>query len=1019
MPRAAARSRSASPRPAPSISRRRAARARPEIVHDAVPGRVRFRVGALRDEPRLAQPIVDTLLAQPGVRRAEASKLTGSVLVYFGAPATIATLADAIVDAESGKPPPPRLAATKEALHAHAAPADPHATFHARSVAETLRHLAAPGARGLTDAEVAVRRARHGRNELPRTEPRSAWSIFGEQLTSLPIALLGASAAISLVTGGIADAVVIGGVVLANAGIATTTEKQAERTILGLSQYAPQPVPVIRGGVRRQVLPAELVPGDAIALDPGTMIPADARLIEAEDLTVNESALTGEALPVHKDASARLRTDTALADRVNMVFRGTAVTGGRGVAIVTATGAETEIGRIQGLLGAVRPPETPIQRQLGEVERELVVVNGAICAAVFAIGLLRGEGWLPMLRTAISLAVAAIPEGLPAVATTTLAVGIQDMRKRDVLVRKLEAVETLGAVEIVGLDKTGTLTDNRMAAVAVHVDGALHGLDGATLTVDGKAAKPAVVRVAAAMFEVAALCSEAAVGGTARKPSITGSPTESALVQSALDLGVDVVRLRRQQPIARTTPRATGRKRMSTLHVLADRRRRLCVKGDPVEVLERCTHRLTARGRVPLDDAARAEILRANQRMASQALRVLGMAEADAGDPRREAKLTWLGLAGLANPIRPGARPALDVLHRAGIRTVMITGDQSATAFAIAKTLDLGDGGEIRVLEAGQIKGIDASVLAAIAANPHVFARVSPVDKLAIVQALQANGRIVAMTGDGINDGPALKAADVGIAMGGGGTDVAREVSDVVLATDDLAGVIEAVRLGRATYANIRKVLRFLVGTNAAETMVMLSASIAGLPEPLHPMQLLWLNLVTDVLPGLALGLEAPEPDVLEQPPHDPRAPIMGVGDFRRVLVEGGILGAATLGAFLVAGGAGGPRGAGPQAAPTRASTIAFHGLTAAQLVHSLACRSETHGILEELRRPANAKLYGALGLCGVLQIGAQALPFTRRLLGLTPVGAADLAAIGTVALGSAAANAVAGRTIRGIRSRA
>jgi Ca2+-transporting ATPase len=990
----------------------------PEIVHDAVPGRVRFRHDALREDARLVQRVVDTLLAVPGVERAQASALTGSVLVHFAPPATAATLAGAIADAAGGKPPPRVAVATAEA-RAGTLPADPDAVFHARSIAQTLQALAAPGRQGLADAHVEARLAKHGPNELPRTEPRSGWAIFGEQLTSLPIALLTASAGISLLTGGLADAVVIAGVVLANAGIATSTEKQAERTILGLSQYEPHPVRVIRAGARREVLPAALVPGDVIELEPGTLVAADARLLEAEDLTVNESALTGEALPVHKDAAAKLRADTALADRTNMVFRGTAVTGGRGIAVVTATGAHTEIGRIQSLLGSVRPPETPIQRQLGDVERELIVVNGGICAAVFAIGMLRGEGFLPMLRTAISLAVAAIPEGLPAVATTTLAVGVQDMRKRDVLVRKLEAVETLGAVEIVGLDKTGTLTENRMAAVAVHVDAKLYALDGARLTLDRQAAAPGVARVAARMFEVAALCSDAVLDGPARRPTIVGTPTESALVQAALDLGVDVARLRRDQPIAKSVPRTLGRKRMSTLHALARGRKRLCVKGDPVEVLALCTHRLTASGAVALDADARSEILRSNQRMASQALRVLGMAVSESGgDPRREAKLLWLGLAGLANPIRPAARPALEVLHGAGIRTVMITGDQSATAFAIAKRLDLGDGGEIRVLEAGQIKGIDASVLAAIAANPHVFARVSPSDKLAIVQALQANGRIVAMTGDGINDGPALKAADVGIAMGGGGTDVAREVADIVLATDDMSGIIEAVRLGRATYANIRKVLRFLVGTNAAETMVMLSASVAGLPEPLHPMQLLWLNLVTDVLPGLALGLEAPEPDVLDEPPHDPAAPILGVGDFRRLLLEGGVIGAATLGGFLLAGGASGPRSVGPAVTPTRASTIAFHGLTAAQLVHAIACRSETHGIQAELGRAPNAKLYGALGICTALQVGAQALPFTRRLLGLTPVGAADLAAIAAIAVGSAAANAAAGTAVHTIRSR-
>jgi Ca2+-transporting ATPase len=406
-------------------------------------------------------------------------------------------------------------------------------------------------------------------------------------------------------------------------------------------------------------------------------------------------------------------------------------------------------------------------------------------------------------------------------------------------------------------------------------------------------------------------------------------------------------------------------------------------------------------------------VLKANQRMAGQALRVLGMAASDrGGDPRDERELTWLGLAGLANPIRRAAPPAIKVLHQAGIRTVMITGDQSATAFAIARELDLADGDEVRVLEAGQIKGVDRQVLAAIAANPHVFARVSPVDKLEIVRALQAGGRIVAMTGDGINDGPALKAADIGIAMGGGGTDVAREVADIVLATDELGGVIEAVRLGRATYANIRKVLRFLVGTNAAETLVMLGASIAGWPEPLHPMQLLWLNLVTDVLPGLALGLEPPEPDVLDERPHDPRAPILAPADFRRLLAEGSVIGGTTLATFLLEGGLRDPRHAGPTPLPTRASTVAFHALTMAQLAHALACRSEHHGLFEELRRPPNRRLYAALAACTGLQVGAQALPFTRRLLGLAPLRVADLAVVGGATVVSVALNELVGRAI-------
>jgi Ca2+-transporting ATPase len=436
---------------------------------------------------------------------------------------------------------------------------------------------------------------------------------------------------------------------------------------------------------------------------------------------------------------------------------------------------------------------------------------------------------------------------------------------------------------------------------------------------------------------------------------------------------------------------------MSTLHEIGKGDRLLCVKGDPTEVLARCTMRRTAEGVVPLDEPARGVVLKANERMAGEALRVLGVAVAEAGgDPHDERDLVWLGLAGLANPIRPSVAPALERLHRAGVRTVMITGDQTATAFAIARKLNLGDGGELRVLEAGQITGLPPDVLTALVAQPQVFARVSPVDKLNIVKALQANGHIVAMTGDGINDGPALRAADIGVAMGRDGTDVAREVADIVLAGDDLDGIVEAMRLGRATYANIRKVLRYLVSTNASETFTMLGAALVGSGVPLTPMQLLWLNLASDLLPALALGLEPPEADVLEQPPHDPRAPILAPVDFRHILREGAVMGTAALAGYFLTGGV---------ADAARASTVTFHGLTLAQLLHGVSSRSERRGFAAELYRPGSPKLYGAIAASGALQIGAQMFPATRRLLGLAPIGLTELLGIAGIALGATAAN--------------
>jgi Ca2+-transporting ATPase len=387
-------------------------------------------------------------------------------------------------------------------------------------------------------------------------------------------------------------------------------------------------------------------------------------------------------------------------------------------------------------------------------------------------------------------------------------------------------------------------------------------------------------------------------------------------------------------------------------------------------------------------------------------LRVLGVAIAEHElDLRDEQGLVWLGLVGLENPIRPSVRPALRQLHGAAVKTVMITGDQSATAFAIARSLDLCDGGDLTVLEAGKIAGVPKDALAALVDKAHVFARVSPVDKLDIVTALQAKGHIVAMTGDGINDGPALRAADIGIAMGGEGTDVAREVADIVLAGDDLRGIVEALRLGRATYANIRKVLRYLVSTNAAETFAMLGGSIIGGGEALTPMQLLWLNLVSDALPAIALGIEPPEQDVLARPPHDAHQPILTAADFRTLLREGAIMGAATLAGYFAMGGA--------SATPARASTVAYHGLVAAQFLHAIACRSQTDGFGREFTRPPSPKLYAALVASGLLQAATQIFPGARRLFGLAPVGLAELAAITGIAVGSTIANEAAGRLAR------
>ncbi len=976
---------------------------RAKVIHDAVPGRVRFRHRGLIGREDLALSVTEALRRCGGVESVGASAITGSVLVKFDVAVTAVSISHVIDATVSGLDLPGGL--RRRSLSAAAAPQDAAAVqdWHAMTSQDVAEQLGAPIDGGLSPEEAARRLALWGPNDLPHTEPRSAAAIFAEQLFSLPVFLLGASAALSLATGGVIDAVVIGAVVALNASIATATERGAERTIRGLSDYTPQPVPVLREGARTHVHPRDLARGDLLLLERGTLVPADARIVASVDLSVNESALTGEALPVQKEAQWVLPAETVLPERRNMVFRGTSVTGGGGAALVTATGGATEIGQVQRLLGSVRAPETPIQRQLNRVERELIFLNALICAAVFGIGLYHRHGLVPMLRTAISLVVAAIPEGLPAVATTTLALGVQTMRERDVLVRKLDAVETLGAVEVIGLDKTGTLTENRMAAVALHANGRALDLDGARILNGKKEVDETTASLVRRLLEVTALCSEATVRPSTRGFDVDGTPTEAALIEAARAVGIDVAALRLDEPMLSSMLRSETRKRMSTLHG-RDGRRLLCVKGDPLDVLSLCSAQRLGDDVRPLDDPARSGIVRANERMAGRALRVLGVAVSEGcEDLREERNLVWLGLVGLINPIRPSVIPALKQLRQAGIRAVMITGDQSATALAIAKKLDLGENGEVRVLEAGQIAAPDT--LPAVAGRAQVFARVSPVEKLKIVQALQNGGRVVGMTGDGINDGPALRAANISIAMGGEGTDVAREVADMVLASDDLDGIVEAVRLGRATYANIRKVLRYLISTSVSETFAMLGAALLDGGVAMTSTQLLWLNIAGEPLPAMALGLEEPESDVLDQPPHDPRAPILTGRDFRQMLVEGAVIGASTLAGYYLAGGA---------RNPTMASTITFHGMTLGQLLHSINCRSEGAGFPRKLVSSPNTKLNAALAISCAAQAMAQFWPASRRALNLSPVGWPEFVRIAMIALGATAVN----DTIAYLRSR-
>ena len=934
-------------------------------MHSAVQGRIRVRIPALYRSDSVKSAIEANLAGRPHILGIRANMLTGTVLVTFATglqPEEVRSLLELAAVALPINSDPP-------------APAEKH-PWHTLEAGSAVAHFETSPERGLSDSEAVSRLRRHGPNRLPAPVPRSPFAILLGQFKSLPVLLLGASAALSLATGGIADALAILGVVLINAGIGFVTESQAERTINALGSIRLPLATVLREGRVMQVLPEAIALGDIVAVTPGTVIPADGRLVATKNLTVDESALTGESLPSGKAADWVGGIEVPLADRMNMVYMGTLVTGGSGLAIIVATGRNTEIGIIQALVGETRAPETPMQKQLGKLGNQMVLLSVAICVAVLFIGVARGYGLLQMLKSAVSLAVAAVPEGLPTVATTTLALGIRNMRKKNVLIRHLDAVETLGAVQVICLDKTGTLTVSHMTVLALHADMTRTGCE------PGMTINPALLK----LLHVAVLCNETRLKRTEGTYVLDGSATENALIEMALMSGLDVNELRVRHPLIKTEYRAEGRNYMTTWHEMGQDMDFSATKGSPEEVLARCSWVLLGGRRIPLSGKAREVILQENEKMAGKALRVLGFAYAEKSDEG----LTWLGLAGLADPLRQGTRELIGLFHQAGIRTVMITGDQSATAYAIGKELDLAGGRHIEILDSGHLEKLDPEVLASLVQKVEIFSRVSPAHKLDIVQALQQGGSVVAMTGDGINDGPALKAADVGVAMGTTGTAAARQIADVVLEDDNLQTMIVAVGQGRTIYNNIRKSVHFLMSTNMTEILVMLSSIGAGLGQPLNPMQLLWINLMSDVFPALALAVEPPESDILRRPPRDPKMPIIRPQDFRRYGLE----------SLLITGGAMAAYGYGMAAygPGARANTIAFMSLTSAQLLHAYSCRSERLGLFSRERLPKNPYIDIALGGSLALQSSTVLVPGLRSLLGSMPLGFPDALVIGAAA---------------------
>lgn len=792
-------------------------------------------------------------------------------------------------------------------------------TFYSDTPRQVLDTLDTDPDQGLSQGEGARRLAGYGENKLEKAKPPGLFRQVLAQLRDPMILVLLAAAALSFFAGGgqdWLDTAIILLIVVFNTVISVSQEDNARKALEALEKLAAPRARVLREGVERRLESTHLVPGDILLLEAGDYVPADGRILWAAGLQTDESAMTGESLPVHKRAGDGLPPDTPLAERKNMVIGGTVVTGGRAKVVVTATGMQTEMGKIAGLLLRQGQGETPLQRKMKEVSRVLSLVCVGVCAVMFGVGMLQHRDILDMFLTAVALAVAAIPEGLPAIVTIVLAVGVGRMARRNAIIKRLPAVETLGCASVICSDKTGTLTKNQMTVLEVWTPAPAHRDRALTL---------------------GTLCGDAQEG----PGGYIGDPTETAIAQAAAQAGLEKAALERDMPRRGEAPFDSVRKRMATCHALPNGEALVAVKGAPEAVLARCTHLLGAQGPRPLTDGDRRRIAQVGGDLAGQALRVLAVAQRlqpalpkSMAAESLEAELTFVGLIGMMDPPRPEVRQAVDRCAGAGIRPVMITGDHKDTAVAIAKQLNIYRPGD-KAIDGAGLDFLPQETLEEEIEAFSVYARVTPEHKMRIVQAWQRRGHVVAMTGDGVNDAPALKAADIGCAMGKTGTDVAKGAADMILTDDNFATVVAAVEQGRGIYANIRKAIHYLLSCNIGEILTIFLATLLPVSQaPLSPVQLLWLNLVTDSLPALALGMEPVEKTAMTQPPRGKEEPLFSRAFSRRLAWQGALVGGITLLAY----------GLGFHLTGTFAvaNTMAFATLTFSQLFHAFDVRSET-----------------------------------------------------------------------------
>jgi Ca2+-transporting ATPase len=902
---------------------------------------------------------------------------------------------------------------------------------HAVSLDKLLQNYETHLQNGLTSQQANDNLERFGPNELIERPRPGFWKMLLDQFNQFLVIILIVAAIVSLFLGEVVDASAIMAIVVLNAVLGVIQESKAEQALAALKKMASPSAIVIRDGHRITIPSREVVPGDIVFLEAGNYVPADMRLIETVNLKIEEASLTGESVPVNKDARVVLDRDIPIGDRKNSAFMSTVVSYGRGLGLVTATGMHTQIGMIAEMLQFYEDEDTPLQQKLDQLGKVLGIVSLAICGVIFLYGILRDtqpmliftEGIrtylqaheydiIELFMTAVSLAIAAVPEGLPAVVTICLALGMQRMIRRHSLIRKLPAVETLGCATVICSDKTGTLTQNEMTVVQGWAGGKSFRISGEGYSPigqfsynGGETFNPARNSVTNLLFHGALLCSDANLekSGTDLDETtwrMVGDPTEGALVVAAAKAGLSREDVEPLLPRVMELPFDSERKRMITIHEISDSAsikdslglnkapKVAFIKGAPDIVLEYCDSIRENGTAVPLNDEKRREVLSANKDMAKQALRVLGVAYREIVElPDQEhiesieESLTFVGLLGMIDPARPEVKPAIEIAKGAGLKSVMVTGDYRDTAIAIAEEIGLLSPGG-KVLTGAELEEMSVDELAQIVDHVDAFARVSPQHKVKIVEAFKAAGHVVAMTGDGVNDAPALKRANIGVAMGIAGTDVTKETADMVLTDDNYASIVSAIEEGRIIYSNIRKFVFYLISCNIGEILVIFLAMLAGLPIPLTPIQLLWLNLVTDGAPALALGLEKGDPDIMDHPPRPPKEPVINQDMLIGIIVQAIVMTGAVLGAFIY----GLNHFPGNLAA---AQTVAFTTLVVSELLRAFTARSEQYSLFK-IGFFSNSWMLWAVGSSFILLLIVIYLPFLQTFFNTFPLTLKD-----------------------------